>query len=63
MARTKGAGEVPAAQAALRLGISRERLIRLVQTGELKGRRSERGWLVELAALERLRPASTGVHS
>jgi hypothetical protein len=56
MARTKGAGEIPAAQAALRLGISRERLIRLVQTRELKGRRDERGWWVELAGLERLKP-------
>jgi excisionase family DNA binding protein len=39
--------ELTATEAAMRLKISRERLIRLVQRGELQGRRDpERGWLV-----------------
>ena len=48
--------ELPAAEAALRLGMSRERLIRLIQNGQLEGRRDPRlGWLVGQAAVERLR--------
>jgi excisionase family DNA binding protein len=46
--------ELTAASAALRLRLSRERVIRLVQRGELAGRRDpERGWLVDRADVER----------
>jgi hypothetical protein len=45
--------ELPAAEGALQLGMSRERLVRLIQSGELAGRRdSDQGWLVAQAAVE-----------
>jgi hypothetical protein len=51
----KATQETPAAEAAPLLGMSRERIVRLIQTRRLKGRRDpERGWLVDGAALERL---------
>jgi len=48
-------GELAATAAAVLLEVSRERLVRLVQTGRLKGRRHpELGWLVSRAAVEQL---------
>lgn len=49
------AGELSAVEAALRLGLSRERVIRLVQTGKLAGRRDATlGWRVDREAVETL---------
>lgn len=43
----KATEEVPVVEEALRRHISRERVIRLIQTGRLPGRRDpESGWLV-----------------
>ncbi len=43
---------LPVAEAAIRLGITRERVIRLVQTRQLGGRRDpRRGWLVDETSL------------
>jgi hypothetical protein len=54
--------DIPAAEAAVRLSLSRERLIRMVQTGRLLGRRdAERGWLVSAAAVEALAAERAGV--
>lgn len=48
-----GAREIAAADGALRAGMSRERLIRKIQTKAIKGRRDpERGWLVLEASLD-----------
>jgi len=48
------AGEMSAVEAALRLGLSRERVIRLVQTGKLAGRRDAAlGWRVDREAVEK----------
>ncbi len=50
-----------AVEAAVILGVSRERVIRMVQRGTLAGRRDpERGWLVRRAAVERLRRQGLG---
>lgn len=57
---TKGRNrrELTATEAAVRLRMSRERLIRLIQTGEVAGRRDPlRGWLIEPTALQRLERA------
>ena len=49
--------EVTAAEAAVRLALSRERVIRLVQTGKLAGRRDPAlGWRVYRDALEAAGP-------
>ncbi|MDX2059500.1 MAG: helix-turn-helix domain-containing protein [Gemmatimonadales bacterium] len=53
--------EITATAAAVLLGLSRERVVRLVQRGQLRGRRTADGaWLVERAAVETWRagPAS-----
>lgn len=45
--------EMSAVEAALRLGVSRERVIRLVQIGKLTGRRDTAlGWRVSREAVE-----------
>lgn len=50
--RTRLKKEVGASEAALLLGVSRERLVRLIQRGQLKGRRdSQQGWLVGSVSL------------
>lgn len=55
---SRKAREVTAAEAAVRLGMSRERLVRLIQVGDLLGRRDGAlGWLVSLRALQRLERA------
>jgi hypothetical protein len=55
MKGTKARPEIPATEAAIRLRVSRERVVRLVQIGRLPGRRDpELGWMIEVAALERL---------
>ena len=47
------AGEMSAVEAALRLGLSRERVIRLIQIGRLTGRRDAAlGWRVDRQAVE-----------
>ena len=52
-----GRPEISAAQAALQLGLSRERVIRLVQTGKLAGRRDPAlGWRVSRDAVDAIRP-------
>ncbi len=38
------ANSVPATEAAMRLGISRERTVRLIQCGVLRGRRENGRW-------------------
>ncbi len=46
-------GEISAVEAALRLGLSRERVIRLIQIGRLSGRRDAAlGWRVDRKAVE-----------
>ncbi len=46
--------EVSAVEAAIRLALSRERVIRLIQTGKLAGRRDQvTGWRVYRDALDR----------
>lgn len=58
MESTKPEREITASAAALRLGISRERVVRLVQRRELAGRRTADGtWLVHVDAVEALRLA------
>jgi hypothetical protein len=53
-----GKREVTAAEAGLRLRLSRERVVRLIQTGRLAGRRDhERGWLVQEEALKAFQAA------
>ena len=48
--------EMTAIEAALALGISRERVIRRIETGKLPGRRdAARGWLVNRDAVEAAR--------
>lgn len=54
MARSSSRKTFPATEAAVRAGISRERVIRLIQAGDLKGRRDERGrWVVDAISLQR----------
>jgi hypothetical protein len=56
----KGRTEVPVADAATRLRMTRERVIRLIQTGRLRGRRDPGlGWLVDEGALEQLTTHNT----
>ena len=43
----------PAASAALDLGMSRERVVRLVQSGVLTGRIEGGRWLVDTGSIER----------
>ena len=53
-------GELTAAEAAVRLGMSRERLVRLVQNGQLPGRRDPvQGWLVSAKAVATLQRTLT----
>jgi len=61
MVKIAGEMEVTAAEAAVRLRLSRERVVRLVQIGELRGRRDPtRGWLVDEGAVVKLtRPSSS----
>lgn len=54
--------EVSAAVGALRLGMTRDRVVRRIQTHELKGRFDPAcGWLVEVAALEAYEHRSTSM--
>lgn len=47
--------EVPVAEAAIALAMTRERVIRLIQVGRLRGRRDrDRGWLIDQASLATL---------
>lgn len=58
METRKSPREITASAAALRLGISRERVVRLVQRGALAGRRTADGtWLVHVDAVEAMRLA------
>jgi hypothetical protein len=51
----RGEEDLTAAESALRLRMSRERVVRLIQTGQLKGcRHPERGWLVNPESLDQL---------
>ena len=43
---------VPATEAAMRLGISRERTVRLIQCGVLRGRRKNGRWLADSRIIE-----------
>lgn len=54
--RSNGAESgLPAAEAAVLLRISRERVIRLIQTGAIPGRKiPDVGWVVDRLALEHL---------
>jgi hypothetical protein len=56
MRGTKWVGkELSAAEAATRLQMSRERVVRLVQSGQLAGRRDDhQGWLVKRYSLLKL---------
>jgi excisionase family DNA binding protein len=55
MAR-RGRETLAAGEAAMRLQLSREKVIRLVQQGQLLGTRDpSKGWLVDRGAVERYR--------
>ena len=43
---------VPATEAAMRLGISRERTVRLIQCGVLRGRRKNGRWLANSCSVD-----------
>jgi hypothetical protein len=49
----KSGSEVTAAVAALRIGMTRDRVVRRIQTRELHGRfDAKRGWVVSIASLD-----------
>ena len=43
---------VPATEAAMQLGISRERTVRLIQCGVLRGRRKNGSWLADPCSVD-----------
>ncbi len=51
----------PLADATLAVGLSRERLLRRVQNGVLRGERIDGHWYVRTEDLANIRPASTPV--
>ena len=56
MANETVKAELTATEAALQMGLSRERVIRFVQTGKLPGRRDPvEGWRVDRKAVEAAR--------
>ena len=53
--------QMTAVAAATRLGMSRERVVRLVQVGTLRGSRDPaRGWLVEAASVDEFLATQAG---
>ena len=59
--QTQQADEIAVADAAVRLRISRERVIRLIQVGQLHGRRdAARGWLVSEDAVAKFARRRSG---
>ena len=43
--------EMPATEASVAARVSRERLIRMIQVGRLRGRRAPSGWVVDRSSI------------